>query len=102
MALLGDGKQKYRHQATFEVVFSLIMSLKFASDECVKRTWDWLLPFLLKIFEGMLRPDNVGYWRTFVTSLLVGPMFADAALILGVARSETNLAARTKVARVQT
>jgi len=102
VALLGDGKQKYRHQATFEVTFSLIMSLKFASEECVERTWAWLLPFLLKIFEGMLRPDNVGYWRTFVTSLLVRPIFADEALIVGVARSETNLAASAKVARVQT
>ena len=69
--LLGDGKEKSHHQATFEVVFSLIMSLKFASDDYVQRTWEWLLPFLLKIFETMLRPDNVGFWRTFLTSLLV-------------------------------
>lgn len=69
--LLGDGKEKSRHQATFEVVFSLIMSLKFAPDDYVQRAWKWLLPFLLKIFETMLRPDNVGFWRTFLTSLLV-------------------------------
>jgi hypothetical protein len=96
---LGDGKQKFRHQATFEVVFSLIMSLKFASVEYVERTWAWLLPFLLKIFEGMLRPDNVGYWRTFVTSLLVWLNLRER-LILGVARSETSLAACARVARV--
>lgn len=99
IALLGDGKQKFRHQATFEVVFSLIMSLKFASVEYVERTWAWLLPFLLKIFEGMLRPDNVGYWRTFVTSLLVW-LNLRGRLILGVARSETSLAACARVARV--
>jgi hypothetical protein len=69
--LLDDGKQKFRHQATFEIVFSLIMSLKFAPSDYVQRTWDWLLPFLLKIFETMLRPDNVGFWRTFITSVLV-------------------------------
>ena len=72
--LLDDGKQKFRHQATFEVVFALIMSLKFASEDYVKRTWDWLLPFLIKIFETQLRPDNVGFWRTFLTSVLVGLM----------------------------
>jgi hypothetical protein len=71
--LLDDGKEKSRHQATFEVVFSLIMSLKFAPNDYVQRTWEWLLPFLLKIFETMLRPDNVGFWRTFLTSLLVVP-----------------------------
>lgn len=70
-ALLGDGKEKFRHQATFEVVFSLIMSLKFAPQDYVQRTWDWLLPFLLKIFETMLKPDNVGFWRTFLTSVIV-------------------------------
>lgn len=73
--LLDDGKQKFRHQATFEVVFSLIMSLKFAPDDYVQRTWKWLLPFLLNIFETMLRPDNVGFWRTFLTSLLVIALF---------------------------
>jgi len=70
-ALLGNGKEKFRHQATFEVVFSLIMSLKFAPPDYVQRTWDWLLPFLLKIFETMLKPDNVGFWRTFLTSIIV-------------------------------
>jgi proteasome activator subunit 4 len=69
--LLDDGTEKSRHQATFEVVFSLIMSLKFAPDDYVRRTWEWLLPFLLNIFESMLRPDNVGFWRTFLTSILV-------------------------------
>ena len=69
--LLGDGKDKFRHQATFEVIFSLIMSLKFAPQEYVQRTWDWLLPLLLKIFETMLKPDNVGFWRTFLTSIIV-------------------------------
>ena len=69
--LLGDGKEKSRHQATFEVVFSLIMSMKFAPDDYIQRTWEWLLPFLLNIFESMLKPDNVGFWRTFLTSLLV-------------------------------
>jgi hypothetical protein len=70
-ALLGDGKEKFRHQATFEVVFSLIMSLKFAPQDYVQRTWDWLLPLLLKVFESMLKPDNVGFWRTFLTSIIV-------------------------------
>lgn len=69
--LLDDGKQKFRHQATFEIVFSYVMSLKFASNEVVERAWEWLLPFLLKIFETMLKPDNVGFWRTFLTSVLV-------------------------------
>jgi len=71
IGLLDDGQSKFRHQATFEICFALVMSFKFASAESVERTWEWLLPFLLKIFQGMLRPDNVGYWRTFLTSLLV-------------------------------
>ena len=69
--LLDDGKQKFRHQATFEIVFSYVMSLKFASNEVVERAWEWLLPFLLKIFETLLKPDNAGFWRTFLTSILV-------------------------------
>lgn len=69
--LLDDGKQKFRHQATFEIVFSYVMSLKFASNEVVERAWEWLLPFLLKIFETLLKPDNAGFWRTFLTSVLV-------------------------------
>jgi hypothetical protein len=73
IALLDDGKQKFRHQATFEIVFALIMSLKFAPEDYVQRTWEWLLPFLLKIFETMLRPDNVGFWRTFLTSIIAWP-----------------------------
>lgn len=68
--LLGDGRETSQ-QATFEVVFALIMSLKFAPNDYVQRTWNWLLPFLLKIFETMLRPDNVGFWRDFLTGLLV-------------------------------
>jgi hypothetical protein len=71
IALLDDGKQKYRHQATWEVVFSLVMSLKFAPQDYIDRTWAWLLPFLLKVFDSQLRPDNVGFWRTFVTSVIV-------------------------------
>lgn len=69
--LLDDGKSKYRHQATFEIVFSLVMSLKFAPESYVERTWKWLLPFLLKIFESQLKPDNVGFWRMFLSSILV-------------------------------
>jgi hypothetical protein len=69
--LLDDGKDKFRHQATYEICFALIMSLKFASAEYVEKTWEWLLPFLLKIFGTMLRPDNVGFWRTFLTSVVV-------------------------------
>jgi hypothetical protein len=86
--LLADGKEKSRHQATFEVVFSLIMSFKFAPADYVQRMWDWLLPFLLKIFETMLRPDNVGFWRTFLTSLLVLSCSSfDLLMLLGVAGS---------------
>ena len=69
--LLGDGTNKYRHQATFEIIFSLIISLKFAPVDYVERTWKWLLPFLLKIFETMLKVDNYAYWRTFLTSIIV-------------------------------
>jgi hypothetical protein len=72
--LIDDGKNKFRHQATFEVVFSLIMSLKFAPADYTERTWSWLLPFLLKIFESQLKPDNVGFWRTFLTSVIVCPL----------------------------
>jgi len=79
--LLDDGKQKFRHQATFEIVFSYVMSLKFASNEVVERAWEWLLPFLLKIFETMLKPDNVGFWRTFLTSVLVDPPIGGDFLI---------------------
>ena len=43
IGLLDDGKQKFRHQATFEVVFSLIISLKFAPEDYVQRTWKWIL-----------------------------------------------------------
>ena len=71
IALLDDGKQKFRHYATYEAVFSLIMSFKFAPEDYVQRMWKWLLPFLLKIFETMLRPDNVGLWRNFLTSIIV-------------------------------
>jgi proteasome activator subunit 4 len=71
IGLLDDGKQKFRHQATWEVVFGLLMSLKFAPEDEIERTWAWLLPFLLKIFETQLRPDNVGFWRSFLTSIIV-------------------------------
>lgn len=74
--LFDDGKQKYRHQATWEVVFSLIMSLKFAPQDYIDRTWAWLLPFLLKIFESQLKPDNVVFWRTFLTSTIVYPAYS--------------------------
>ena len=84
--LLDDGKQKFRHQATFEVILSLIMSLKFAPRDYVQRTWDWLFPFVQKIFETMLRPDNVGFWRTFLTSVLVWCL-KTRQLMLGLARS---------------
>src|SRR5271163_3733557 len=69
--LLDDGKNKYRHQATFEVLVGLVMSLKFAPADYVQRTWDWLLPFLLNIYETMLRPDNVSSWRGFITTVMV-------------------------------
>ena len=99
--LLDDGKQKFRHQATFEVVFSLIMSLKFASNEVVERTWEWLLPFLLKIFESMLKPDNVAFWRGFLTSILVLlPVWL--VLILGVEGSKTSLAISAEITGVST
>jgi len=71
IALFDDGKEKFRHQATWEVVFSLVMSLKFAPQDYIDRTWAWLLPFLLKIFDTQLRPDNYGFWRTFLTSIIV-------------------------------
>jgi hypothetical protein len=47
------------------------MSFKFAPADYVERTWKWLLPFLVKIFETLLKPDNVGFWRTFLTSVIV-------------------------------
>jgi proteasome activator subunit 4 len=69
--LLGAGETKYRHQATYEVLFGLVMSLKFAPDDHVQRTWQWLLPFLLNIYETMLNPDNVAYWRSFLSTTMV-------------------------------
>lgn len=90
VALLDDGKQKFRHQATWEVVFSLIMSLKFAPQDYIDRTWNWLLPFLLKVFETQLRPDNVSFWRTFLTSIIVQPSLT--LLIKGMERPTAGVA----------
>jgi hypothetical protein len=59
------------------------MSFKFAPTDYVERTWKWLLPFLVKIFETLLKPDNVGFWRTFLTSVIV--CRCKVKLILGVA-----------------
>jgi hypothetical protein len=67
----------------------------------VERAWEWLLPFLLKIFETLLKPDNAGFWRTFLTSILVHPVL-DAVLILGMERSKTSLAFGAKVVGVST
>ncbi|KAJ3562698.1 hypothetical protein NPX13_g8468 [Xylaria arbuscula] len=66
----GDGSDKHQHRATAEVLGAMLVGLPECTAEVRKKSWEFALPLIEKIFADSLTPENQTYWVTFLHFLL--------------------------------
>lgn len=60
----GDGSDKHQHRATSEILGALLAGSSDDPPEIRNRVWGFAAPFVLKIFDDALTPENLQYWLT--------------------------------------
>ncbi|UKZ83081.1 hypothetical protein TrVFT333_010883 [Trichoderma virens FT-333] len=68
--IYGDGNDKHQHRATSEILGALLAGSSDDPPEIRNKVWEFAAPFMLKIFEGDLTPENLQYWLTCLHLIL--------------------------------
>lgn len=68
----GDGSDKHQHRATAEILGALLMAVVDEPADKRSEIWEYVFPFIRKIFSDGLTPDNLTYWVTFLHLVLQG------------------------------
>jgi proteasome activator subunit 4 len=71
-AIYQDGSDKHQHRATAEILGALLISVTEESPDRNKDVWDYVFPFIRRIFSESLTPENLGYWAMFLHLVLQG------------------------------
>lgn len=66
LAVFEDGTDKHQHRATAEILGSLITAVTDLDNDRRTMVWEFVFPFIRKIFSDGLTPENSGYWTTFL------------------------------------
>ena len=67
-----DGSDKHQHRATAEILGALLLSTTEKSLELRTSVWEYAFPFVQRIFQEGLTPENLSYWVTFLHLVVQG------------------------------
>lgn len=70
--IYGDGSDKHQHRATAEILGALLMAVVDGPVDQNREIWEYVFPFIRKIFSDGLTPDNLTYWMTLLHLVLQG------------------------------
>lgn len=66
LVIYGPGTDKHEHRAMAEIVAGMISAHYERTPEDTQKLWDFVFPFLRKVFDEQLNPENLSYWTTFI------------------------------------
>ncbi|EHL00675.1 putative proteasome activator complex subunit 4 [Glarea lozoyensis 74030] len=71
-AVFEDGTDKHQHRATAEIMAALLICVMESPVEVRDKVWSYGVPFLMKIFDDGLTPENITYWMTCLHMIIGG------------------------------
>lgn len=72
LVLYGDGTDKHEHRSTAEILAGMISAYYEKSKEAADALWEFVAPFIKKVFNDALNPENLSYWTSFVHVIFEG------------------------------